>query len=136
MSMHSSSRRFWVTLFSVIALASLILAIASTIKRGIVDLPLMIAFLIVVLVCLIRVVRDGVDLTAEGIVIRKFGTRIILWSDISKIDTRNTAGMRQARVHENGRTRNLPVPSDRWPLREKHFDEKFEMLKRHWKTHR
>jgi hypothetical protein len=134
---YGSSRRFWVTLFGVMALASLILVVVTTVERGFVDLPILTVFLVVVLMCLLRVVRDGIELTAEGITVQKFGRRLIPWSDISQIDVRRVGGMRQARIVGHGqRIWNLPVPSDRWPLREKHFDEKLEVLRRHWKSRR
>jgi hypothetical protein len=135
--LYSSSRRFWVALFGVLTLGSLILVIVIIGKRGIVDMPIFAVFLVVVVVCLLRVVRDGVELTSEGIAVRRFGKRVIPWTNISQIDVRRIGGMRQAQIVEHGRRiRNLPVPSDRWPLREKHFDEKLKVLKRYWKAHR
>jgi hypothetical protein len=132
---HNSSRGVWVGVFSVIAVFAIILVVVDFVENGLVDVPLWSMFLLVTLLCLCRAARDGVELTADGIVVRKLGKRVVPWSDITAIDVRHVGGMRQAQVVEHDtHVRNLPAPSDRWPLREEHFDEKLEVLRRYWKA--
>jgi hypothetical protein len=116
---HNSSRSVWVGVFGVIAVFAVILVLVDFVEHGAVDVPLWGVFLLVALICLLRAARDGVELTTEGIVVRKLRRHTVPWSNITAIDVRHVGGMRQAQIVEHDRhVRNLPAPSDRWPLRE------------------
>ena len=135
--MYNSSRRSWAMLFGSIAGLSLVVVTISIAVNGVADVPLFLVLLIVVLLCLVRVIRNGVRVSEEGLAIRRLRGRMISWSSIEEIGIRRVQGMRQAQVIVNGgRVRNLPVPSDRWPLREEQFDEKLDLLRRYWVAYR
>jgi hypothetical protein len=134
---HSSGRRFYVLCWIAIIVGELILIASGLINGGLMSIPFGLIFAVPSFMLLLKVARESIELTPEGIVVRRFGSRRIRWSDIADLRVHETGIARQAQIVEHGqRVRRLPVPCDPWPLREARFDEKFEQLRRYWTAHR
>lgn len=134
---HSSGRRFYILCWSTIIACELILIVSGLIKGGAVSLPFGVILAVPSLLLLLKVARESIELTPEGIVVRRFASRRIPWSDVADLRVHETGLARQAQVVERSqRVRRLPVPCDPWPLREVRFEEKFEEVRRYWSVHR
>ncbi|MFL6054212.1 MAG: hypothetical protein ACJ72W_15020 [Actinoallomurus sp.] len=124
---------FWTTL----ALVSVILILSGVARGGLAAVPFGIVFLFPSLLWLFRVVREGVHLTPEEMIIRQLGTRRIPWSEVADVNTGEAGGFRCVQISERGKgIIKLPVPADRWLLREANFNEKAEVLRSYWLDHR
>jgi hypothetical protein len=125
---YSSSQDAWMMLCCAAALFAVILMLLDWFRGG-VEVPLPTLLLVLALVFLLRAARPGVELTAEGVVIRRLGKTFIPWREVADVGVRRVAGMRQAQiVQRDGRVRNLPAPCDSWPLRETNFDAKLKAI--------
>lgn len=82
--------------------------------------------------------RQSVELNDKGIIIRGYGSRKILWTDVADIRVRPMmAGARQAQLLlKKGKAVDLPALRDPWPWRDSDFDNKFEQLHGWWTARR
>lgn len=149
MRMHPPARHIIFAVSTFLGLAilgvnlfvQLEILIASDSDRDASDLVGSTAFILVVSLPFLVVAwaywRASIELTAAGVEVRLFSTRVIPWVEMADVIVIAARGGRRVQVRLNtGRLYRLPAPRDQGVFKDRNFDEKFQALYRSWTAHR
>lgn len=134
---RSGGRRTYIVVLTFASLVIWLIVAAGVLRWKNIDAP-SIALLVLSLLTLLKFVRSGTELTAEGIGVRRiFRTRRVPWGEINKIDVAKVPGGRQVSLSlQNRKIVKLPAPGEWWTAVDEEFDTKVGLLRQWWERHR